>query len=533
MRNLETKTKDEQRAMDHFGLALEVFSESQYPFSWATTNLWLAKIASTRLSDAVEHTEIDQRESPSTMVAWVQLLKQAQDSLHRALQVFSPTTAPQSWADAKMLTLSYQFGSIQEIRDVIDALDRSRRLHPSARSPLRWAEIHCDFATALLDLYDLVPERDGLQRAVEACTSALCVLTPDETPWHWARIQKTLGRAMLAMGKHLASAAQFEDAIEAYRSANALTRRDVAPEHWADCVTSIGEATLLLGQHRDGARKIMEAVSLLQDALETYDQAHHRMGSFKVLPILCRAYVALSPMVEDKQSVADAVVDLEQRSKSLLASSNVGWPTTQLKAALGEAIAEVSTGAGDPTRLQRGLAMLQEAVDESADSRELLTLAELRIALAAAYVGRLLAGAGSPADLEPAAENLASAKEFLHPEIQPFLWFAYVAVSSSIAILVSHTKLQGDPMDTLRQAEANVRRALDYLLADQSPVGRGMTLLLLGSLLERQAELPTGSDRAQEVEDAFGAAATLISHHIAPGLHKAAVLGLERSRGAS
>ncbi len=177
--------------------------------------------------------------------------------------------------------------------------------------------------------------------------------------------------------------------------------------------------------------------------------------------------------------------------------------------------------------------MLQRAVDDSSDSRKLLATAEMRIALASAYMERLSIGEGGLPDLERAAESLAAAVKFLHPDIQPFLWLGYVVVSSAIALLISHTDLPGDAMDALGPAEGNLRRALDCLPADQSPIGRGTAQLLLGSLLERQADLSTGSDKTQEAEDAYAAAAALLGEDIAPSFHNVAVLAFERIRGAS
>lgn len=533
MRQLETRTEDEQRAIDHFHLALEVFSETQYPYSWATTNLWLAKIASTRLWDAVGHTSVDERNSPSTMVEWIRLLKQTHTSVNHALQVFSPCTAPQSWAEAKALSIEYQLGSVKDLQDVIDALDLSRKLHSQTRSPLRWAEIHYDLAAALLSLYELIPKPDDLERAVEACSSALTVQGPAETPWHWARTQKTLGRAMLAMGKHHANAAHFEGAIAAYKSTIALTERHASPEDWADTVTSIGEATLHLGLHRDGVPRILEAVSLIQDALQAYDDAHHQMGPFNALVILCQAYVGLHPMVEDKQSIIDAVESVEQRARAVMGGSHIGWPTTRLTAAIGEALVEVSTEAGDHSGIQRGLEMLQQAVDESSDSRKLLEIAEMRIALALAYVGRISIGGGDHVDLERAGENIAAAVKFLHPNVHPFAWFGYVVVSSVIASFLSATDWHENPMDMLQSAESNVRRALDCLLADQSPIDRATALMLLGSILERQADISTEAKRKQDAERAFAEGAALLSDDVAPAMHKAAVLAFERIRGAA
>lgn len=524
-----THVDDEKQALQHFDLALEVFSKVEYPFSWAATNLWRGKVALAHVLYVARRTDPDQLPSfdTDTLRTWVELFQKAHFSLKDALDIFSPSNAPVFWAEASMLSLDYQFRSVDVLKRIVAALTQSLDLHIRKRSPLKWAEIQSDLGHVLVDLYERELDLDLLNRAVDACQSALSEQTVERVPWSWWRTQMTLGRALLALGKRSADTTRFDEAICAYESTMVLTNETTSPEVWAEITTAIGEALVLLGQCRDGTPRLQEAVSSLQRALDTYDKVGVYSGQVSALATLCDAYAALADIDDDPGPLKEAVAQADCLARALISTNRSGNEVARLKGSLGEALVSVSLEVNDTPGIERGLEVLREALDALSDPHSpRLDAVCIRLSLATAYFTRVLTGEVGPEELELVSENIIAAQKVVHPELNPFEWVAYVHILASSALLLP------TPEDELTTAEKMLDHALTIFSSEQAPLTRAATQMMRGLVLQKHASLSHSSVQIQNAVAAFAAAADGFPEELAPSQHTVAVAALQKARNA-
>ncbi len=201
-RILGNRVDNLEQAIQHFALALEVFTRDDFPANWATTQ--------NNLGTAHRNRILDSRADN---------LDQAIQHYSRALEVFSRNNFPEWWAMTQNnLAIAYSnriLGSrVDNLEQAIQHFTLALEVYTCNDFPERWAMIQNNLGTAYSDR---IPGNrvDNLEQAIQHFTLALAVYTCNDFPVEYRRTQGNFGRAFLQQKDGQSAYVAFAEAISA------------------------------------------------------------------------------------------------------------------------------------------------------------------------------------------------------------------------------------------------------------------------------------------------------------------------------
>ena len=300
-------THNLEQAIEHFQLALEVYTRDASPEQWARTQFDLGLAYGRRvqgervlnLEQAIEHfqlaLEVYTRDASPEQWAGTQFalglastariqgeralnLEQAIEHHRQALEVYTRDAFPEEWARTQnSLGTAYRLRIHGDREENLERAIEHHRLtlqHVYTRDafPEEWVETHNNLGTAYAER--IRGERPlNLERAIKHYSISLEVCRPDFFPESWASTQYNLGNAHIQriQGDR---ALNLEQAIEHYQHALEVYTRDALPEDWARTQNSLGT---VYAKRVRGERplNLEEAIEHHRLALEVYTRDTH------------------------------------------------------------------------------------------------------------------------------------------------------------------------------------------------------------------------------------------------------------------
>lgn len=246
------------RAIASYEAALQLYTEEEFPESWAATqnslgNAYLNRPTGDRTAN----------------------VRQAIACYEAALRVRDETTFPEEWA-ATQNNLGNAYSELPtgdraaNLERAIACYEAALRVYTEDAFPVDWAGTRTNLGVAYLGL----PTGDrgaNLQRAIAHQEAALRVFTEAAFPSEWARTQTNLGVAYsdLPAGDREAN---LRRAIACYEEALAVRTETSFPVDWARTQNNLGNAYLSLPTG-DRAANLARAIACYEAALRVRTEA--------------------------------------------------------------------------------------------------------------------------------------------------------------------------------------------------------------------------------------------------------------------
>jgi tetratricopeptide (TPR) repeat protein len=186
-----------EQSIECYRAALEVFTQTDFPIYWATTQNNLANAYSNRIRGDSPEERLRQR---------AENLERSIECYRAALAVFTQTDFPIYWASTQN-NLATAYGErirgdrAENLERSIDCYQAALEVRTQTDLPLQWADTQNNLATAYsARIRDDSPEErlcqraENLERSIECYRAALEVYTVESFPREWARIQVGLAQ---------------------------------------------------------------------------------------------------------------------------------------------------------------------------------------------------------------------------------------------------------------------------------------------------------------------------------------------------
>ena len=242
------------RAVEHYRLALGIYTPAADPSRWAGVHSGLGYALSRRtrgdradnLAGAIEHYE-------------------------RALLGYTRDRAPSLWASThiELVDLYWDRAASPVDDDFTHAIEHAEQaceVFTEQDQPATWVRLQVRLAEAYLRRFFAGQGADNVEAGIARAEAALRVITREENPQQWARVQSLLGEAL--KDRQLGDRADnVERAIAHFESASGVYTRDAAPEAWSNI--QAGLATCYQRRvHGDRTRNFAVAIEHLENALQ-------------------------------------------------------------------------------------------------------------------------------------------------------------------------------------------------------------------------------------------------------------------------
>ncbi len=154
------------------------------------------------------------------------LLEAAIETFQEASSFFTKEAYPNEWADLQNTIgqLLFKQDALAEnddhaLRESIAAFQRALQVYSATSTPYRWGEAKHHLARALQLLGSQTGDLDMIARSAEACREALAVRSKTQTPMLWAATQNNLGSALFMLCQKTRKPETAEAAVKAFEAA--------------------------------------------------------------------------------------------------------------------------------------------------------------------------------------------------------------------------------------------------------------------------------------------------------------------------
>ena len=150
-------------------------------------------------------------------------------------------TEPERHADLSaargiaLLTVGQQEGHAEPLKEAVDSLNKALEVYTPESVPLVWAATQNNLGAAFQILGEQERDSSGLEDAVEAFKAALQVYTYEGAPLEWATTQSNLGATLGSLGEREFGIAYLEDAEDALNSALRVLTFSDNPTEMGQC----------------------------------------------------------------------------------------------------------------------------------------------------------------------------------------------------------------------------------------------------------------------------------------------------------
>jgi tetratricopeptide (TPR) repeat protein len=317
-------------AIEHFQSALRVYTETEFPYDWASTQNNLgAAYAQLPTGDRSEN------------------LRRAIACYENALRVRTETEFPYNWAMTQH-NLGNAYSKLptgdrsENLRRAIACYENALRVYTETEFPYDWASTQNNLGNA----YAQLPTGDrseNLRRAIACYENALRVRTETEFPYNWAMTQHNLGNAYSKLPTGDRSE-NLRRAIACYENALRVRTETEFPYEWASTQHHLGNAysKLPMGDRSENLRR---AIGYYENALRVYTEANFPYEWAGTQHNLGLAYAQL-PTGDRDENLRTAIEYYENALRVYTeADFPVEWARTQNN--LGLAYAQLPTGDRD------------------------------------------------------------------------------------------------------------------------------------------------------------------------------------------
>ena len=251
--------------------SLNVLTYDAFPEKWANIKINLGNVYTWRIrGEKVENIEA------------------AINAYNEALRLFTEETHPDEWARVQHnLGIAYRNRVRGDKNDNIDkaikAYELALKYRTKKKYPGKWVQTQLSIANAYSEQHnqkldrEIESDKSPLQKAIEACESALEVCSQEETPYTWGEIHNCLGLAYCdkTSGK---KADNLQKAIDNFELALQVFKKETYPEAYARIQNNLGIVYRRLFQ--EGIQKSTDAY---RAALEIYTPERDRKNHVNVL----------------------------------------------------------------------------------------------------------------------------------------------------------------------------------------------------------------------------------------------------------
>ena len=447
-----------EQAIEHYTLALEVYTPQAFPAQWAQTHCDLSGAYAQRI-----HGE------------QVDNLEQAIEHATLALEVFDPEAHPESWAGSQNNLATAYVQRIHgeradNLEQAIEHYILALEVFDPQADPKVWAGIQGNLARAYADR--VCGERAGnLERAIEHYTLALKVYMPQALPAEWAAAQSNLATAY-AQRIRGERADNVERAMEHYTLALEVYTREVFPTEWAQMQNNLANAyaNRIRGERAENLERAIELYTL---ALEVrtrqafpadWAMTHHNLASAYAQRIRGARADNLEQAIEHFALALE--VHNRQASPAKWAGTHVSLATSYTNRIRGERA----------ENLERAIELYTLALEVYTRQAFPAEWAQTQNNLATAYVQRIH---GERADnLERAIEHYTLALEVRTRQAFPTDW----AMTQNNLGLAYTDRIHGERAENLERAIEHYTQALEVYTLEQLPADHLRTMRNLANL---------------------------------------------------
>ncbi len=168
----------------------------------------------------------------------------------------------------------YSANVFESARETLEALLTDELRNESARD---WAETHNSLGNILAALGQNLRDEDLYNQSIASFTSALEVLSQEDSPLEWAATQSNLGTALQALGRQESDSKLMSKSIDAYTDALLEYSRKETPEEWSIVMFQLGAAFHTYGSLLKGNRNLQKSVVSYKNALAELDADNHAL----------------------------------------------------------------------------------------------------------------------------------------------------------------------------------------------------------------------------------------------------------------
>ena len=162
----------------------------------------------------------------------------------------------------------YSANVFESAREALQALLTDELRNESARD---WAEAHNSLGNILAAQGQNLRDVDLYNQSIASFTSALEVLSQEDSPLEWAATQSNLGTAQQALGRQESDSKLLSKSIDAYTAALLEYTRKKTPEEWSIVMLQLGAAFHTYGSLLKGNRTFQKSVVAYKNALAEFD----------------------------------------------------------------------------------------------------------------------------------------------------------------------------------------------------------------------------------------------------------------------
>jgi len=162
----------------------------------------------------------------------------------------------------------YSANVFESAGETLQALLTDDLRNESARD---WAETHNSLGNILAALGQNLRDADFYNQSIASFTSALEVLSQEDSPLEWAATQSNLGTALQALGRQESDSKLLNKSIDAYTAALLVYSRKETPEEWSIVMFQLGATFHAYGNLLKGNRNLQKAVVSYKNALAELD----------------------------------------------------------------------------------------------------------------------------------------------------------------------------------------------------------------------------------------------------------------------
>jgi CHAT domain-containing protein len=277
-------------AIAAYANALRVYTETEQPQDWATTNNNLG----ITYSDLAPFSA-----NPAEQI------EKAIAACANALRVRTEAKLPQDYAmtnnnlgEAYRALAPFSANPAEQIEKAIAAYANALRVYTEAELPQAWATTNNNLGNAYRDLAPFSANpAEQIEKAIAAYANALRVITEAELPQGYAMTNNNLGNAYRDLLPFSANPAeQIEKAIAAYANALLVYTEAELPQDYAMTNNNLGTAYRDLAPFSaNPAEQIEKAIAAYANALRVYTEAEVPQGYAMTNNNLGAAYSALAP----------------------------------------------------------------------------------------------------------------------------------------------------------------------------------------------------------------------------------------------
>ena len=162
----------------------------------------------------------------------------------------------------------YSANVFESAREALQALLTDELRNESASD---WAEAHNSLGNILAAQGQNLRDVDLYKQSIASFTSALEVLSQEDSPLEWAATQSNLGTALQALGRQESDSKLMSKSVDAYTDALLVYSRKETPAEWSVVMFQLGAAFHTYGSLLKGNRNLQKAVVSYKNALAELD----------------------------------------------------------------------------------------------------------------------------------------------------------------------------------------------------------------------------------------------------------------------